>query len=270
MIVVDLTGATPTVLAALPRVTRDIVIDLVWAIHSEILVQAQKKLTSSADDYKRGLQEPEFAIKRRLPSNPTTVATIALVGWLPNVVEHGWEGGDMKAALLGGRSAKTGENGRYVTIPFRHMTPGTTGRFGQPMGASHAKSGTATREEAARLGRRIHRMAKELGASTTHAGSSGTRWGDRLPAGQAPKLRGHHKTDIFAGMTKMSKTYAKGTQNQYMTFRRVSENSDPRAWLHPGIEARHLMRDAVKEIPRIAERLYDQAFRGIGHATGAM
>ena len=270
MIIVDMTGATPAVLAALPRVTRDIVVDLVWSVHSEILTQAQRKLTSSADDYKRGLQEPEFSIKRRLPSTPTTVATIVLVGWLPNMVEHGWDGGDMKAALLAGRNAKQGKDGPYNTIPFRHMTPGATGRFGQPMGSAHAKAGTMNREEAARLGRRIHRMAKGLEGSTTHAGASGTKWGDRLPAGTAPKLRKHHKSDIYAGMVRMEKTYANSTQSQYMTFRRVSEKSDPRAWVHPGIEGRHLFREAANEIPRIAERLFDQAFRGIGHATGAM
>jgi hypothetical protein len=272
MIIVDLTGATPTVLAALPRVTRDIVVDLVWSIHSEILSLAQKKLTSASDDYKRGLQEPEFSIKRRLPSNPTTIATIVLVGWLPNAVEHGWEGGDMKAALLSGRAVKQGENGPYVTVPFRHMGPGATGRHGAPMGSQHAKAGTHTREEAARLGRRIMRMTSRanMAGSTTHASGAATKWGDRLPAGQSPKLRSHHKTDIHAGMVRMSKDYKSGSGDMRMTFRRVSQNSDPRAWIHPGIEGRHLFRDAVKEIPRIAERLFDQAFRGIGHSTGAM
>lgn len=272
MIIVNLSGATPTVLAALPRVTRDIVVDLVWSIHSEILSLAQKRLTSSSDDYKRGLQEPEFSIKRRLPSNPTTIATIALVGWFPNAVENGWDGGDMKASLLAGRNAKKGENGMYNTVPFRHMGAGATGRHGAPMGSQFAKAGTMTREESARLGRRIMRMTSRanMAGSTTHASATATKWGDRLPAGTAPKLRKHHKTDIYAGMVRMDKDYKSGSGTMRMTFRRVSEKSDPRAWIHPGIEGRHLFRDAAKEVPRIAERLYDQAFRGIGHATGAM
>lgn len=37
------------------------------------------------------------------------------------------------------------------------------------------------------------------------------------------------------------KANAQATQNQYFTFRRVSDKSDPAAWWHPGFNARHFV-----------------------------
>ena len=43
--------------------------------------------------------------------------------------------------------------------------------------------------------------------------------------------RKHKKYD---GLTRIIKSYQKTNQSQYITFRRVSDNSDPNSWWHPG------------------------------------
>ncbi len=115
---------------------------------------------------------------------------------------------------------------------------------------------------AKRLGRRVYRRARKLSATTTEPGGH-TKWGDRLQAGTAPKLKEHHKTDIFAGMVRQEKTYAKATQSQYTTFRAVSDKSDDASWLHPGIEGQHLFEEVAGEIGGIATRLFAAALSGV-------
>ena len=45
-----------------------------------------------------------------------------------------------------------------------------------------------------------------------------------------------------------------------MNFRRVSENSDPGAWIHPGFEAKHLMEAAIDEmdVDNIVDQTVDE------------
>jgi hypothetical protein len=52
----------------------------------------------------------------------------------------------------------------------------------------------------------------------------------------------------MAGLTQYKKWYQSATQSQYMTFRRVSENSDDLAWKHPGMSAKHFGDRALKEM----------------------
>lgn len=168
----------------------------------------------------------------------------------------------MKPWLLAGRNAKVGADGkRYNTVPFRHGTPGSRGTHAQPMGSAFSKAGRMSAAEAKKLGKRVYDRAKKLEGSRTSPGGK-TRWGERLKAGHAPKLKDHHVTDIYAGMVKMQKFYAKATQSQYMTFRRVSENSKPEAWIHPGIEGVHIFDKIAERIPKIASFLIQQAVAG--------
>ena len=50
---------------------------------------------------------------------------LTLEGTVPNMVEQGWTGGDLRQWLLHGPNAKQGKNGPYNVIPFGHGTPGT-------------------------------------------------------------------------------------------------------------------------------------------------
>jgi hypothetical protein len=161
------------------------------------------------------------------------------------IVESGIKPFDMKAGLLSSAKAKTGKDGkRYITITFRHNTPGSE----------------ATAQA---MPERIYADAKNLMYSRKNGmirkwwtGQNYT-WGDRLGKsadGQQTKLtnqggRGYRgsqgdsytwTTGRYSGMVKMGKT----RHSQYLTFRRVSENSPASAFQHPGVEPRPI-REAV-------------------------
>jgi len=214
--------------------------------------QAQQNLGSSAVEYINGIQP--VAMKGNW-------ATVALVGAFPNDIEKGKAPFDMKPGLLAGPNAKKGKSGsRYNTVPFRHGTPGTTGkRVGTPMPVTHT---TAKGKPASA----IYSAAKSLKASVEMS-SGKTAWGGRTGGfggygtrTQLPVKGGRPgaytwKSSPFAGMVKTSKTYGKATQNQYTTFRRVSDNSDPNSWWHPGFQAKNLVERVAAYVRSQMERL---------------
>lgn len=195
--------------------------------------QAQRGLKSSRVDYIQGIQ----------PVNRQgLVASIDLVGVLPNMVEQGVDGWDLRETLLqdGDPNVKRNKDGRkYRSIPFRHQTPGTQGQGGGvPMGDPYKD----VVENAERLGREIYAAAKKL------------RPGQGLAEGFAPKLKPHHTTDIYAGMQRMQ---AKGkSQVHYKTFRTISEDSDPQKWQHPGIEPHNFAESVERYILDVSEKAF--------------
>ncbi len=250
---VDLEKAMPVALLAFPAVVDQVVRDLGEECRNEIVRHAMLELHTTADDYIAGLQPVEYTLGSRGDSfSQTSGFEISLVGALPNMIEKGWDGGDMKETLLSGRNAKVGKNGsRYNTVPFRHMGPNASGRNGAPMGSAYKASRGET--EAEEIGKRVYAAAKKL------------KQGMSLQAGLAPLLQSHHKTDIYAGMIKQQQAYTSASgkvtnQSQYKTFRRVSDNSDPDSWLHPGIKPHHLFDDAVAYIERSAPSAFARAW----------
>jgi hypothetical protein len=158
-----------------------------------------------------------------------------------NLIEEGFEPFDQKEGLLGSPKAKTGKNGsRYITVPFRHGVPGTNTMQAMPKHIyEQAKNLTYSRRN------------NFLVAFFTRRKYS---WGGRLPSSSEDQ-RTHHaphpgagytwSTGRFSGMVKMGKP----KHTQYLTFRRVSTNSDPRSWQHPGVKPRPI-REAVIENTR--------------------
>lgn len=158
-----------------------------------------------------------------------------------SIVEDGIKAYDMKPGLLSSPKAKTNkEGGKYITVPYRHGTPGTVGMQSMP--------------------KSVYKLASQLGFSRRNgairAFFTGRRyvWDGKLsenPTGQRSHFGSHPgagytwKTGQFSGMVKMGQ---KG-HSQYLTFRRVSENSDPRSWQHPGVKPRPI-REAVVENTR--------------------
>lgn len=203
---------------------------------------AQSMLKTTSRDYIGGLQEVEIE-----QSNTKQVASIALVGQVPNMVENGWPGGDLRKTVIGGPGTKTAKDGsRYVTVPFRHGTPGTGGRnVGRPMPKP------------------IHNAAKAL-AATLSAPGRGTSYGGRLDIGGPTvgkaadrilrsKEKPWHWGSIYRGMIREEKTYEGATQNQYITFRRISTNVKRGAahWFHPGIRAVQLVLQVQAYVDKI-------------------
>lgn len=192
-------------------------------------------------------------------------------GEIAALYESGQAPWDMKPGLLSGPNAKMGLNTRYNTVPFRHGVPrkGAAGGHFQTMpqeiykivrsnkpkhggrvfvvqdAADKSKSFLVKKSKG---GFKSHLTADMNSSVKTGIISRGHRLsgtGDFHRQGKVifPKAgvqgQGHvkkytWKTGKFEGLVKFSKQYDKGRGGQYMTFRRVSDRSDPSSWYHPG------------------------------------
>jgi len=201
--------------------------------------------------------------------------TISLVGEIAHLIENGAPRLDMRTTLLGpnvpvapmGKKGKreNKDGGFYRAIPFRHknMSKGLpyAGRQGT-LNRGSLNQKVLARAKA--IGRNVHREAKNLTSTTTQAYGGRAKKGTRLAAGLAPKLKAHHKTDIYAGMIKQSKTYEKATQNTYMTFRTISTNVTE-GWIRKPLPARHYAEDVntfvSKMIPKALDAYVKEALK---------
>lgn len=236
LIEINLQGIAAQLLATMP--TPDDRQRLVAGIGQAALVywkqQAQRALKSSSRDYVQALSLEVKSDK----------AIITLSGGLPNLIENGFAGGDMREWMLKGPRAKQGRRGKYLVVPFGHGTPGTSGRnVGPTMPIA------------------VYDAAKKLAPTLSRPGG-GARYGGRLNQ-RTPgisdevrnllqaKARPWHATSLYAGMIRSEKTYKRATQTSgYKTFRTISENvtrgaRDARGralehWFHPGIKPRLL------------------------------
>lgn len=178
------------------------------------------------------------------------------------LIEEGIQPFDQKAGLLGSPKAKTGADGKkYITVPYRHGTPGTTGLPAMPSNAY---------QQAKKLGfSRRNNFIKSLftGRKYTWDGRlHETSQGQRSHFGSHPGAGYTWKTGQYSGMVRTGKA----NHTQYMTFRRVSENSDPKSWQHPGVKPRPI-REAVientrKDVLELIRRGFemDLYFMGLG------
>jgi hypothetical protein len=150
------------------------------------------------------------------------------------IVENGIKPFDMKQTHLNGPKSQVGKDGkRYVTIPFRHNVPGSTA------------IGNAMPKE-------VYAKAMQLAVSRRNGllvhwfSAKKYEWGDRLSENDSGvKQRPHWTTSKYTSMVKM----AGRPHTQYLTFRRISENSKPESWRHPGVAPRPVTQ-AVEEMAR--------------------
>jgi hypothetical protein len=189
---------------------------------------------------------------------------VMLVGQFPNMLEDGAGAWDMKAGFMASPKKKMvrradGSMGWYLTIPFRFATPGA-------LGESSIFS--------ARMPEQVYAVAKDQ--PTTVPIRGGTRSAgltvNQLPQGfNMPSTRPavsniatsqtfdeyQHKTSIFAGIQKVNDKET--GQNRYISFRRVSDQSDPNAFVHTGIRAGHFAEKALENtnIPYVVDRSID-------------
>jgi hypothetical protein len=187
-------------------------------------------LRSSSRDYVQGLSH----------NYAGEVATITLGGTVPNMIENGWVGGDMRDWLLKGPNAKPSKDGgMFNTVPFRHGMGGAGRNVGPAMPQP-------LRSPASRLAPTLSRPGMVHGVQ---AGQH-VVYGQRLSSDvfrmskQAKEIletesRPWHASSIYVGMIRQEKVYEKAKQSQYTTFRRISKvKRGPKHWMHRGIKAR--------------------------------
>jgi len=230
MLKFDTSKIVPVILSVVPSASklRETATTLGAAAQSEWYRLAKSELRSSTKDYIDGIQDP--VLKRG-----GKVVEISLEGPLPNMIEHGWPGGDQRAFLahMGAKNAKLSKEGFYYNhIPFRHGSPGTGGRnVGKPMN------------------KRVYEVVKNFGAK------------DRLdhkkmvdPAVAKiirTKVHRWNSTGRYQGMVQ---------RGGYMTFRTVSEKN-PKGWIHPGIRARRLAPKVMNFIAETANALIEDSLK---------
>lgn len=165
------------------------------------------------------------------------------------MIEEGASAFDMKEGFSKSSKVKFNKSGGwYLTIPFRWSTPGAIGESGVFNGQMPSD---------------IYKIIKSKQTTIPVAGG-GTR-SSGLPLSEIPsqfaipKTRAAttaisdgaakvfdeytHKNSLFEGMVKQNDGVTR--QNTYHSFRRVSENSEEGAWIHPGITKHDLFNKTI-------------------------
>lgn len=158
-------------------------------------------------------------------------------------IEDGIEPYDMKQKLLQSSKAKVSKDGsRYITVPFRHGTPGAKTMPSMPK---------AVYKDVKKLGysRRNNALVAQSTGRTYSWGGRYSNHSEGMRSKIVKKESGYGtytwKTGLFHGMVKVGSE----KHGQYLTFRRISSKSDPDSWQHPGVKARPI-REAVIENTR--------------------
>jgi len=189
------------------------------AVTAQVLMNwqnlAKKNLKSTRRRYLNGLRVVE---EGRLTN------TIVLKGKLNNMIEAGISSFDMKLGFANSSKAKRKKDGGwYLTIPFRHATEGA-------LGESEAFSSVMPKE--------ITKLARERAKSGKNTGLRAEDLPRALQTKKVSQSGYKHKNPIYEGL-KRTKTFSEERDGVYVTFRRVSDKSAPKAFIHPGFKSKN-------------------------------
>lgn len=177
-------------------------------------------------------------------------------------IETGRPARDLKKMLGTSLKVRVSKKGsRYLYIPFRHNTPGND---------AHAPA----------MPTNIYRLAKDMAPSmivgkTKRPSGTGAfdvktkkllmvpqnkySWGSRLPAGLAPKLKEHHKTDIYANMYRFQTSTPGAKHSTFLTFRTMSEHSQ--GWIIPSQPGQYIAKGVVEALKPLAQKAFAEAIK---------
>lgn len=167
-------------------------------------------------------------------------------------LEKGFEAYDMKPGLLASGKVKTtvaqdGTVTQYVDIPFHHDSD-------EIPRAIKVQTNTGGRATGA------IRLGGKLGVA-----QFGIR--SQLTPRELSRDAYTWKTGLFAGLYRRES--GPEQRGEYMTFRRVSDNSDPSAWIHPGVEPRPVSKALEENLTPELEALVTAAFeRDVARLAG--
>jgi len=169
---------------------------------------------------------------------------------LPMMLEEGASEFDQKQAFeQSNKKKRSVDGGWYLTIPMRYATP-------QALGESEIFAGVLPQE--------VYEKIKPAETNIpTGAGmrSEGLKLEDipaqfqektvrqAIPKSKLLEARQDYisRSSRFEGLMKV-KDITTGQTSGYMTFRRVSDKSDPSSWIHTGLESRNFAEAALSEL----------------------
>lgn len=209
----------------------------VEAAYTRIQELAQNQLGGTRKAYLEGLQ---------IVRDSQFTYSIKLNGMIPNMLEQGTPPFDMKIGFALSSKVKYTGHGWYLTIPLLFRTTAAKSNSGYP--------GTIMPRTIYNL-IRAEKVRKVVGNNEISILPA-----SKVPERYAPKPKSVinllnnkaeqyiPKNSIFAGMVR-TKDVSTG-KSGYNTFRRVSNNSDPNSWIHPGINAYNFMDKALQDIDK--------------------
>lgn len=196
-----------------------------------------RELKSTRRDYMRAMNVEKVSYKE------TIISLLPTESRLPMMIEDGASSFDMKDGFSKS-SKKTDkvDGGWYLTIPFRFAT-------------SEALAESTIFSQ--KMPKPIEKIAKENN-------------GEQIKLSQLPdqyrklltnKTSGYeHKSPIYEGIKRLQASSSeKENRGNYISFRRVSDNSEEGAWTHPGFQPKKFMDRASEQMIQNLTTILDQA-----------
>lgn len=205
----------------------DIVKSTLAYARDEWINEVKNRLNSSRSDYISGISGVYMEDQLN--------GYIELRGKLPQMLEEGYSGFDIKKGFATSpKRHKKKAGGWYLTVPYRHRTSGNNSVMPNNIKKNASKLGNRNRLEEA--------LVRELGYGVEISHADYT-W----------------KNSKYDSLTRIIKEYQvkDGKQrksSQYLTFRRVSDKSDPKSWIHPGYKG---LKALGKVVPKVDKFFYE-------------
>jgi len=193
---------------------------------------------------------PEYLKAMYIERPSATESKLALM------IEEGHGPWDEKPFLLGSLKAKRTKDGKpFLTVPFRHATPQAIAEAGifssiMPQDVYQLAKNSPMPLKRSQLpeSQQIPGVRKEI----------------NIPGLKVPEYI--HKAAKYEGLVRVEASSSENeNRGQYMTFRRVSDKSDPNSWFNGGIIAKRLMDRALEiaQIDRVADMAIDETLERI-------
>jgi hypothetical protein len=226
-------------------------VDLIDYTVKEITANFAREWETTAARNLKGVRE-EYIEAIKVVDQGYARGAVVLTGWLPNAIESGHSPIDLKNGLLSGSNAKMSADGEsvYNTVPYRFAasdsigeSPVFTGKL--PFDVHEAIKSKPLTVPVAGGGLKTEPLqAKEI--PIAYAEKKIVSVPTISPTPLSWKGYYQHKSSIYQGISKVQDPVTK--QMRYTSFRRVSSNSEPEAFIHPGFSAYNLAEEALQSI----------------------
>lgn len=211
--------------------------------------QAKTDLNSTREQYRSAIQVTK---KDRF----TGVVYLNPAVWIANALELGIGAFDMKSGFLASSKVKyTSKGTPFLTIPFRFATAGSIGENTAFAGVMPTVISNTIQSMPVRQPLTMGQIPKQY-----HIPQSATLRKKLRSKGFQNLSQDVKVTSIYEGLRRNQKG------SGYVMFRRVSLNSDPDRFIHPGFEAKRLAEKALSSmnIPQTVDVAIDSYLANLG------